>query len=218
MTDEIFRSPVTFVIKALLLGLLALLARHMVRRAARRREGALAGRIAPTGLARITGPLPADAAALASWGAVRAAPVSIDTRIMRPTLGIRLLVLAVLGVMIWMYGTGQLAMGLPSDQANWMGLGAIGAAGWSVFWVWTYELRWNRDEIILSQAGLSRRVVWWRDVVAVRDDAAHFYVLGLRQGGSVRVLKWLVGMQEFLASTAGTMARNADTDARTARG
>ncbi len=188
----------------ILFGLMAagLILRFLARRRARQREGRLDGLMRPTLAARLARPLPAEAALIAGIGTGGAARQSLDSQVLRPSPGLKMLVVIVVGLMlVWWLG-GGLAFtgveGLVPERAPVMEGLVIAAGLWSLVWVLTWELRWNRDEIVLTRLVFFRRARRWRDLTGVLDSRHHDYVLTFADGSRLRVLKNLTGIDGFL--------------------
>lgn len=197
---------------------LALLAAGLVlaalaRRARKRREGRLHGLMRPTLMGRLADPLPADAALIAGIGTGRAARQSLDAQVMRASPGLRLLVLAVVGLMLWLWlGSGLFlggTSGLTPVRAPAMELLVLGAGLWSALWTFTWELRWDRDGIVLTRLVFFRTTRRWRDLNGILDSRHHDYVLTFDRGGRLRVVKHATGIDAFLAQAA-TVLRGTD--------
>ncbi len=217
------KSQVLTIFVLLALGLVL---RLFARRKARQREGRLEGLMKPTLMARIADPLPADAALIAGLGTGGTARQSLDTQVLRPSPGLKLLAVIVVGMMLWFWmggGTGPLLDGAsvatngmtPASASLVEGL-ALGAGLWSLAWTLTWELRWNRDEIVLTQLVFFRKTRRWRDLTGVMDSRHHDYVLTFVDGSRLRVLKSLTGIDGFLEKVAAQLCK--DRDPRATRG
>lgn len=191
----------------------------LARRARRRREGRLDGLMRPTLLARLASPLPADAQLIAGIGTGRAAQSSLDAQVMRASAGLRILVVALVGMMGWyILGPGPAPVGWGDNlvRAPAMEMALLGGGLWSVLWTFTWELRWDRDGLTLTRAVFFRTTRRWRDLNGIRDSRHHDYILTFDTGDRLSVLKNATGIDAFLTRAAAEL-RKPDTDPRFAR-
>jgi hypothetical protein len=84
--------------------------------------------------------------------------------------------------------------------------------------IFTYDLQVNRTEMVLRRYGFWTRRFQWDDLMGIDDDKNYQYVLAFSKGGRVKLLKYLVGMPDFLTLIAEILNRNDVRDAGTARG
>lgn len=159
-----------------------------------------------TVFARLGGPsLPFSAGVVARSGTGRAADRMIDEHVLRPTLGVRAVSLISAGAILFViWGTpGAL---VPSDGPITWGLTALIA--YSVVYLFSYELRYDRDRIIAQGWAFNRREHAWRDLVRIRDNGHYLYVLNFEDGSRLEVQKYLAGMPDFLTFAQTRIAEN----------
>jgi hypothetical protein len=166
--------------------------------------------IEKTALAKLgLGRLNVDAAVVASAGTKRAAPMTIDDHILRPTVGVRAISLALtaaLGFVI-AFGTPEIL----ADAGNLMKYLLGASVVYAVAFIQTYELRYNRDRLIAPGRAFNRREQKWRDLKRIQDNGHYLFVLTFADGSKLEVQKHLVGMADFLTFAQAQIAANSDT-------
>lgn len=158
-------------------------------------------RLAKLGL----GGLDTNAAIIATAGTARAAPMSLDDHILRPSIGLR--AMSVIGsgaalVLTWFGHEDWVPLG---DMAK---MGLTAALAYGALIMFTYELRYNRDRLIARGWLFNRREFAWRDLVRIRDNGHYLYVLNFSNGARLEIQKHLVGMPDFLSRAKQQIATN----------
>ena len=202
---------------ALVLGFIGLRIYLFVRRLSRRRaaiqRAKAEGTFAPPSF--LDGQqLPAQYDVLASVGTGRAAPVSIDERILRPAIGVRLFVSGLVAVIVGFVVMPGLA---PSGFHEAMTeipvppqitqLVLLAAGAWSLAYIFGFEARYNTDRLIVTRL-FKRREYRWKDLIWLKDDGAYDLVLTFEKGGKAKVLKHSVGVADFKTFAEGQAKRN----------
>lgn len=169
--------------------------------------------------------LPAQYDAIARIGSGGAAPISIDERILRSAIGVRLFVFGLFAVItvfvLWPEiapeGFHEAILELPIPPiATQIFIWAAGLNG--VFYIFGFEARYNRDVLIVTRMFLMRREYRWKDLLWIKDDGAYDLVLTFAKGGKAKVLKHSIGIEEFKIFAMDQIQRNRLEDARAARG
>jgi hypothetical protein len=188
------------------------------RARARERHAPLGNRLGRTGLSRIADPLPGDLSLIATLGENAAPRMTVDTIEMQTTPGLRIISAGLSLLFLALLWTGGFAdTGFLPTRGVIPWIITIGVAIGMVE-VFTYELRVNRNVMILTRFMFWRRVYLWDDLLGIDDDQNYQYVLAFAKGGRVKVMKHLVGMPGFLTFVAEVLARNDARNAGTARG
>jgi hypothetical protein len=188
------------------------------RARARTRHAPLGNRLGRTAMSRLGPRLPGDLSLIAALGENAAPRVTIDTLEMHTTLGLRIIALGLSGLFLALLWTGRFEMTgfLPtSGLIPW--LISVGVVI-GMIEVFTYELRVDRNVMILTRFMFWRRVYSWDELLGIDDDQNYQYVLAFAKGGRVKVMKHLVGMPGFLTFVGEVLERNDARNAGTARG
>lgn len=179
------------------------------------RYGDVAGRdqqaIEKTALAKLgLGTLNSDASIVASMGTKRAAPMTIDDHILRPTTGVRSIsiVAAVAFGYLLIFGDIETYLG----GSNLMPYVMAASVVYAVAFVQTYEVRYNRDRLIAPGRAFNRREQKWRDLERIQDNGHYLFVLTFADGSKLEVQKHLVGMADFLTFAQAQIAANTSAD------
>jgi hypothetical protein len=182
------------------------------------RHAPLGNRLGRTTMSRLAQPLPGDLSLIATLGENAAPRVTIDTIEMRTTLGLRIISVglsSVLLVLLW--SGGFVATGFLPTHGVIPWIISVGLMI-GMIEVFTYEMRVDRNVMILTRFRFWRRVYSWDDLLGIDDDQNYQYVLAFAKGGRVKVFKHLVGMPGFLTFVAEVLTRNEARNAGTARG
>lgn len=193
--------------------------RRLFRRRQEIRDHKAAGTIAPAGF--LDGqPLPRHYDALASIGIRGEAPMTLDDRILRPSIGVRLFVLglfgAILGYMLWPdvapggFNDAMLELPVPLIATQSF---LAGAGLWGVLYIFGFEARYNRDTLILTRLLVVRREYHWKHLVWLKDNGAYELVLTFEPGGKAKILKHCAGIEDFKAFAVKMAQRNLSTHA-----
>lgn len=171
-----------------------------------------AGTIGPSGMFE-GGALPWHYNQLASVGSAGAAQVSLDQRILKPSIGVKLLVLGLCAAMFY-YATvvtGEQS-GFQTVDPGPYGYGmtalCLFAAVNGVIYIFTFETRYDRDLLIVTRMMFFRREYRWKNLWRIADDGAYELQLFFEPGGKAKVLKHSVGIEEFKDFALGQIRRN----------
>ena len=171
-----------------------------------------AGTIGPAGMLE-GGALPWHYNQLASLGSGGAAQISLDQRILKPSIGVKLLVLGLCAAMFY-YATvvtgqqGGLQTVDPGLYGYFMTAICLLAAVNGVIYIFTFETRYDRDMLIVTRMMFFRREYRWKNLWRIADDGAYELQLLFEPGGKAKVLKHSVGIEEFKDFAQGQLRRN----------
>lgn len=168
-----------------------------------RLRGALYSRLTPSASdgtrpkttigARFLPSLSLDAMLLARAGLKAEPKSSLDTWILRPTLGMRIISLglgALAVILIW--SVPELSLGSTGNAV------VTGVALYSALVIGTYEARFDRDTVSAPNWLFQRREHAFRDLVEIRDDGHYLYKFRFSDGRTLEVQKYLVGIDKLL--------------------
>lgn len=204
-------------------GIIALRIYLFWRRIIRRRQEIErhkdAGTIGPTGMIQGAA-LPWHYDKLASVGTGGSAPMSVDQRVLRPAMGVKLVVLGLCATMVYLTYQMQTV-----GNFNGFELADPGPYGWAMIWlcllaavngvvyIFTFETRYDRDMLIVTRMMFFRREYRWRNLWRIADDGAYELQLHFQPGGKAKVLKHSVGIEEFKDLALAQIRRNRMADA-----
>lgn len=156
---------------------------------------------------------------LAQVGTGRPAEVSLDQRVLRPSMGVKLVVLGLCAMMFYL--AAQMSAGEmngfevadPGHAGTFMiGLCLLAAVN-GVVYIFTFETRYDRDMLIVTRMMYFRREYRWKDLWRIADDGAYELQLHFHPGGRAKVLKHSVGIEEFKDFALARIRRNRMADA-----
>jgi hypothetical protein len=200
-----------FVVSMIVLRLYLFL-RKLVRRRVEIERHKDAGTIGPTGMLQGQA-LPWHYNQLASLGTGGAAQVSLDQRVMKPAIGVKLVVLGLCAAMLYyaLVVTGQLGGFQTVDPGPYgtlmTGLCVFAALN-GVAYIFTFETRYDRDMLIVTRMMFFRREYRWKDLWRIADDGAYELHLFFEPGGKAKVLKHSTGIGEFKDFALAQIRRN----------
>ncbi|MFM7336655.1 MAG: hypothetical protein ACKO2N_05480 [Tabrizicola sp.] len=193
--------------------------RRIIRRRQEIERHKDAGTIGPAGMLQASA-LPWHFDQLAQIGAGGHAPMALDQRVLRPSIGVRLLVLGLCAAMFYfayqMVTTGEFngfEVADPGPLGKTMIALCLMAAVNGVIYIFTFETRYDRDMLIVNRMMFHRREYRWNDLWRVSDDGAYELQLHFHPGGKAKVLKHSVGVQEFKDFALAQIRRNRMADA-----
>lgn len=201
----------------LVAGIIGLRIYFFWRRLSRRRQEIeqhkKAGTIGPAGL--IQGQtLPWHYDQLAQVGTRGQAPMTLDQRVLKPSIGVRLFVLGLCAAMVYF------AIQISGEELNGFQVAEPGPYGWimvalclfaavnGVVYIFTFETRYDRDLLIVTRMLLHRREYRWKNLWRIADDGAYELQLFFEPGGKAKVLKHSVGIEEFKDFALAQIRRN----------
>jgi hypothetical protein len=156
--------------------------------------------------AKLGGGLAFDAGMVAQIGAGAKARMSLNTTIMRPTIGMRALSLGLSAIVLYMiwFRSGELMPG---------GKGVSIALSVSILYaairIMFYEVRYDDRSLSTTNWLFQRCDFDMAGLVALRDNGHHVYKLRFENGKSIELQKYLVGMPDFLSYARFIMDLNA---------
>lgn len=197
-------------------GILWLGLRRRRRKMARRRaKGAL-----PHASFLQGGDLPLQYRYVADLGTRDPAPVTVGERVLRPSVGVRIVVLGIAGLVCW-YALSpefwRVEFG-PADAEITEVIFAAArvllplAALSGVLYIFTSEARFDRDVLIVTRF-LQRREYRWKNLTRVADAGPYDILLVFKPGGKAKVLKHSAGIREFKEFAVEQVRRNGLTNA-----
>ncbi|MGL4235578.1 hypothetical protein [Tabrizicola sp.] len=220
-------SAISSVISQMLLGVLfvvgviALRVYLFWRRLNRRRQDIErhndAGTIGPTGLVQ-GAVLPWHYDQLAHVGTGGQAAVSLDQRVLKPSVGVKLFVLGLCAAMMYFVTQvtgqqGELQTVDPGTYGAIMNAICLFAALNGVVYIFTFETRYDRDMLIVTRMMFVRREYRWKNLWRIADDGAYELHLFFEPGGKAKVLKHSVGIEEFKDFALAQIRRNRTANA-----
>jgi hypothetical protein len=171
-----------------------------------------AGAIGPAGM--IGGAaLPWHYDRLAQLGTGAQAELSLGQRVLRPSIGVRLIVLG-LGAMV-VHGLAQMSgqqggfqVADPGFYGTLMIALCLLAVVNGVAYIFTFETRYDRDMLVVTRMMYFRREYRWKNLWRIADDGAYELHLFFEPGGRAKVLKHSVGIAEFKDFALAQIRRN----------
>lgn len=146
----------------------------------------------------------APAALLARMGQNAQTRMSLDTVVMVPTMGLRLISLGCAGVLLWLLW-GPAMYGLLVGQ----GLNLLVSACiiYAVVYIAFYEATYNGDGISAPNWLFQTRHYPWEEFISIKDNGQYNYVLQF-ESGKMHLQKYLVGMPTFFTFVAEVREMN----------
>ncbi len=140
---------------------------------------------------------------------------SVGEKILRPSIGVRLVVLGV-AVMVLYYST--LPAFWPTEFSEldkgteWIFSVARVllpfAAVYGVLYIFTSEARYDRDVLIVIRMMIQLREYRWKALTRIGDGGAYDLILFFKPGGKAKVLKHSTGIAEFKAFALAQVQKN----------
>lgn len=143
---------------------------------------------------------------LAARGMTKSAQVSIERRTLLPTLGLRFMALVGGVIMVVLIFA---PVDIMVDMPDFAKLGILLAILYFQLRIQFYQLSYDSHEIIARNAAFARVTIRWRDLMSVTEGQQHELVLKTDTGQSLRVIKKLVGMGDFVEYARHRMRENA---------
>lgn len=188
--------------------------RRIIRRRQEIERHKDAGTIGPTGMIQGAA-LPWHYDKLASVGTGGPAPMSLDQRVLRASLGVKLVVLGLCAAMFCfayqMQTVGNFNGFEVADPGpyGWAMIGlCLLAAVNGVVYIFTFETRYDRNMLIVTRMMFFRREYGWKDLWRIADDGAYELQLHFQPGGKAKVLKHSIGIEEFKDFALAQIRRN----------
>ena len=151
---------------------------------------------------------------VAHIGTGGAADLSAGEKVLRPSIGVRLVVLIVAGMILYYAltpGFWPTEFSETDRSTEWIFKAAQVllpiAAAYAVLYVFTSEARYDRDVLILTRL-MQRREYRWRALTRIGDGGAYDLVLTFKPGGKAKVLKHSAGIRDFKAFALAQVQRN----------
>jgi hypothetical protein len=186
--------------------------RKLIRRRVEIERHKDAGTIGPTGMIQGQA-LPWHYNLLASLGTGGAAQVSLDQRVLKPSIGVKLVVLGLCATMLYYVFAvtvqqGGLQTVDPGPFGHLMTGICVFAALNGVVYIFTFETRYDRDMLIVTRMMFFRREYRWKNLWRIADDGAYELQLFFEPGGKAKVLKHSTGIEEFKDFALAQIRRN----------
>lgn len=165
------------------------------------------------------GDLPLHYDFVAHIGTGGPAPTTVGEKVLRPSIGVRLVVLGIAGMVVyyclrsgfwptefsevdrgteWIFSTARVL--LPFAALN------------GVLYVFTSEARYDLDVLIVTRF-LRRREYRWKNLTRIADGGAYDLVLSFKPGGKAKVLKHSAGIGAFKEFAVAQARKNRMRDA-----
>jgi hypothetical protein len=166
-----------------------------------------------------SGDLPLHYDFVAHLGTGGPAPTTVGEKVLRPSIGVKLVVLGVsamvgyytLSPTLWQAEFDPLGRGedwLFTAARILLPLAALNG----ILYVFTSEARYDRDVLIVTRF-LRRREYRWKQLVRVADGGAYDLVLFFAEGGKAKVLKHSIGIRELKDFALAQARKNRMADA-----
>ncbi len=156
--------------------------------------------------AKLGGGLPFDTGMVARIGAGARARMSLNTTIMRPTIGVRGLSVGLSGLVLYLIW-GNPGAYFPAGQGLSLGITAFLLYG--VLRIVFYEVRYDDRTLSTTNWLFQTCEFEMNTLIALRDNGHHLYKLRFENGKTIEVQKYLVGMPDFLSYARFIMDLNA---------
>ncbi|WP_103257640.1 hypothetical protein [Tabrizicola aquatica] len=173
-----------------------------------------AGTIGPAGLIHGAA-LPWHYDQLAHVGTGGPAQISLDQRVLRPAMGVKLVAVGLCVAMF--YAAYQVTtletfngfeVADPGPYGTAIIVLCLLAALNGVVYIFSFETRYDRDMLIVTRMMYFRREFRWKDLARITDDGAYELHLHFYPGGRAKVLKHSVGIEEFKDFALAQIRRN----------
>jgi hypothetical protein len=135
--------------------------------------------------------------------------------VLRPTLTLKLLTLAIAGLAMAylfgaigpdMWGDGGELRGFRA--AEWMKIAIAAMVAYALLNIFLYEARYDTHSIFAPDWFLRTREYLWKDLISIRDNGHYLYVLRFEDGRTLELQKYLVGIREFLSYATDRIEAN----------
>lgn len=152
------------------------------------------------------GNLSSGADTIAKIGTNAPAPTSLNTTILKPTMGARSLSLVLSVVMFVLLWTPLGNAYLPQGEL----LRIIISAGvlYAAMNMIVYQASYDRQVLNIPNWAFQQREFNWKDLVSIKDNGHYLYVLRFSDGRKAELHKYLVGIPEFLSYANDRIAEN----------
>lgn len=213
MLDHALAILTGFLPLFLVFGPLAFLAwRRLRHRMAEVKRHEDAGTIGPT--SALPGrALPWHYDKLAGIGSSGPAELSVNQRVLRPSIGVRLFVLGLVGAIVYF-------LARVPPELHGFEVAESGVAGWlmpalvllaaanGVIYIFTYEARYDHQVLIVTRMIFLRREYLWKNLVRIADDGGYELHLTFQPGGKAKVLKHSTGIGAFKEFALAQIRKN----------
>ncbi len=142
------------------------------------------------------GNLAADATLVAQIGKNSVPRAGLNGQILRPTIGIRVMSIAMSLFALWLVWADPGAF-LPDNVFLLLPCTALILYG--TVHTNTSFLRFDADGFEVMDSLFRRRMILWDDLEQIRDNGHYLYIFDVRNGRSAKSLKYLAGMPHFLS-------------------
>ncbi len=160
---------------------------------------------------------------LARVGTSGGAEQALQEKVLRPSVGVRLLILVISALVLGQFFLPRFAQGmdealaeLPVSPLVVQGLVLLAVAN-GVIYIFSCEARYDTSVLIVSRMLVFRREFLWKNLERIGDDGRYELVLIFRPGGKAKVLRYSQGIRDFKDYALKRLQENKVTDARTAR-
>jgi len=182
----------------------------------RRRRGGQtlpSSQVEKTALGAFSGGIGADVNLFARLGQNAKPQETLGELTLRPNLGMRIYPVLLL---VLLYGlVDQMYLSGPNADSVMIGPFDYGMIGLllmfflhSILYFNLYELRYDRDRFVHRSWFFQRREFDWSKLLMLRDDNGFFYVVHGSTQGKAYVPKFLIGVEDFVATVQMHIKRN----------
>jgi hypothetical protein len=162
-----------------------------------------------------SGDMPIHYDLVAHIGTGGPAATSVGEKVLRPSIGVRLVVLGVAGMILyyttlpafWPTEFSELDKGTEWIFSAARVLLPI-AALYGVLYIFTSEARYDRDVLIVTRLMVYRREYRWKNLKRIGDGGAYDLVLFFSPGGKAKILKHSAGIREFKTFALAQVQKN----------
>jgi hypothetical protein len=162
-----------------------------------------------------SGDMPIHYDLVAHLGTGGPAATSLSEKILRPAIGVRLVVLGVAGVVLyystldsfWPTEFSELEQGTEGIFKAARVLLPV-AALYGVLYIFSAEARYDRDILIVTRLMVLRREYRWKNLRRIGDGGAYELILTFEPGGKAKVLKHSTGIKDFKEFALARIQKN----------
>lgn len=159
--------------------------------------------------------LPRHYDALAQLGTAGPAPQSLNERILKPSVGVRILVLGLGAALVTFVfhvdlappGFHEAMEELPVPPVV-VQLVALAVAASAQLYIFGFSARYDREVLIVTRMVFARREYRWTKLEWIGDDGAYDLVLSFGSGAKDKVLKHCPGIDAFKAVAVQKLQEN----------
>lgn len=151
--------------------------------------------IGVTPASRFAAPTPLAVAIIANAGTGVRPRQTLNMTILRPSIGLRLFTFfAIAAISYFLWVDPAYRAGMPPSIKLWI----TGLVAYFAVYLSLYELRYDAEMVEAPDWVLRKRTYRWDDVISIADTGQQRYRLKFEDGRKIDVIKYLVGIRDFL--------------------